>query len=250
MGQPMDTARVEDARARCESGEEASTVATINVLDREMYSEAEAARLLRVAQSTLNYWLEGGIRRGRTYKPILRTEPRGDRSVTWAEFIEAGLLREYRRTHQVPMAELRAFIDRLRDDLGVPYPLAHRRPYVADRKLLLEAQTAAGLDADFCLVAEVSGQLILTPPSQFFVDRVDWDGDVALGWRPHDDRRSPVRMTPEVRFGRPAVRGVSTDVLWEHAEAGEDIDELAKAFDLSPDDVHWALAYETSLRAA
>ena len=57
-------------------------------------------------------------------------------------------------------------------------------------------------------------------------------------------------MTPEIRFGRPAVRGVSTDVLWEHAEAGEDIDELAKAFDLSPDDVHWALAYETSLRAA
>jgi uncharacterized protein (DUF433 family) len=57
-------------------------------------------------------------------------------------------------------------------------------------------------------------------------------------------------MAPDVRFGRPAVHGVSTEVLWEHAEAGEDVDEMAQAFDLSPSDVRWALAYETSLRAA
>jgi uncharacterized protein (DUF433 family) len=57
-------------------------------------------------------------------------------------------------------------------------------------------------------------------------------------------------MTPEIRFGRPAVRGVSTEVLWEHAAVGEDVEELAEAFDLSPNDVHWVLAYETSLRAA
>jgi hypothetical protein len=37
----------------------------VSVLDQEMYTEAEAARLLRVPQSTLNYWLEGGTRRGR-----------------------------------------------------------------------------------------------------------------------------------------------------------------------------------------
>jgi hypothetical protein len=40
--------------------------------------------------------------------------------VTWAEFIEAGLLRMYRRDRSVLMAELRTFIDRLRrwHDLG------------------------------------------------------------------------------------------------------------------------------------
>jgi hypothetical protein len=117
----------------------------VSVLDREMFSEAEAARLLRVSQSTLNYWLEGGVRRGKTYKPVIRLEPRGDRSVTWAQFIEAGLLREYRRTHRVPMAELRTFIDLLRKDYGVPYPLAHRRPFVGEgRQLVLEAQRGFG----------------------------------------------------------------------------------------------------------
>jgi hypothetical protein len=32
------------------------------ILDRELYSEAEAARLLRLAPSTLHWWLEGGER--------------------------------------------------------------------------------------------------------------------------------------------------------------------------------------------
>jgi hypothetical protein len=31
---------------------------SVTVLDREMYTEAAAARLLGVAQGTLNYWLE------------------------------------------------------------------------------------------------------------------------------------------------------------------------------------------------
>jgi len=98
-----------------------------SVLDREMYNEAEAGRLLGVAQSTLHYWLEGGKRGGKYYRPIIREAPRSVRTVTWAEFVEAGLLREYRRK-QVPMVELRKFIDKLREVFGVPYPLADRRP--------------------------------------------------------------------------------------------------------------------------
>lgn len=221
-----------------------------SLLDREMFAEAESARLLRLAQSTLHYWLEGGERRGKTYKPIIRIEPSGTRSVSWAEFVEAALLREYRRTHNVPMAELRAFIDLLRDRYGVPYPLADRRPFVADRQLVFEAQDASGLDPDYCLVAAVRGQLILTPPSAEFFQRVTWEGDAAAGWRPHDDPHSPVLMAPDVRFGRPAIKGISTEVLWEHDEAGEDVEEIADAFNLVVDDVRWALAYETSLRAA
>jgi hypothetical protein len=43
---------------------------SVTVLDREMYTEAAAARLLGVAQGTLNYWLEGGERRGKLYRPL------------------------------------------------------------------------------------------------------------------------------------------------------------------------------------
>lgn len=223
---------------------------SVTVLDREMYTEAAAARLLGVAQGTLNYWLEGGERRGKVYRPVIRVEPRGDRAaVTWAEFLEAGLLREYRRRHNVPMAELRAFIDVVRGRYGVPYPLADRRPFIAGKELLSQAQETAGLAADFCLVAEVRGQLVLTSPADSFVRRVTWEGDTAAEWRPHDDPLSPVRINPDMRFGRPAIAGVATETLWEHEQAGESIEEIAEQFSMTPESVVWALAYETSARA-
>jgi uncharacterized protein (DUF433 family) len=149
------------------------------------------------------------------------------------------------------MAELRTFIDLLREELGVPYPLAHQQPFVSEgRQLVLEAQDASGLEADYCLVAVTRGQLILTPPAEAFVERVTWEGDIAAGWRPHDDPDSPVRMAPDIRFGLPSVKGISTAVLWEHVDAGEGIEEVAGAFDLAVSDIHWALAYENTLHAA
>src|SRR5512135_3160473 len=63
---------------------------SVTILYREMYTEAAAARLLRVAPSTLHWWLEG---RPPRYRPVIRMLPTGSRNVTWAEFVEAGLLR-------------------------------------------------------------------------------------------------------------------------------------------------------------
>jgi uncharacterized protein (DUF433 family) len=223
----------------------------VDVLDREMFTEAEAARLLRLPQRTLNYWLEGGDYRGRVYRPVIRVEPKGGHgAVTWAEFVEAGLLREYRQTHRVPMAELRAFIDQVRHEFGVPYPLAHQRPYVSGRELLAEAQDATGLDAGLCLVATVRGQYVLTPAADAFYKRVTWEGDAAAAWRPHDDPQSPVSIQPGMRAGRPAVKGISTEAVREHEQAGETVSDIAADFGLTDDDVLWALAYETSARAA
>ena len=222
----------------------------VSVLDREMYTEAEAARLLRVSQATLNYWLEGGERRGRIYQPVIRPEPRGSRApVTWAEFVEAGLLREYRREPQVPMAELRRFIDLLRDRYGIPYPLADRRPFVNERQLVVALQEKADLSPDFCLVAVVRGQQLLTPPAASFYDRVTWDENVASAWRPAADERSPVRIDPERRFGKPAVAGVSTAAIWEHVDGGEDEQEVADDFGIGLGDVRWAVSYEAGRRA-
>jgi uncharacterized protein (DUF433 family) len=224
---------------------------SVTVLDREIFSEAEAARLLRVAQGTVNYWLNDGKRRGRTYPPVIRCEPGDGRVVTWAEFVEAGLLRGYRRDLQVPMVEIRAFVDLLRARFEIPYPLAHALPFVGEGKQLVwDAQEETELDADFCLIAEVRGQLVLTPPSQVFFPRVNWIDDVAAAWRPADNPDSPVRIDPETRFGRPSIKGISTEVLWEHAESGASLDEIADDFDLDVADVRWAVSHESAPAAA
>lgn len=220
-----------------------------------MYSETEAARLLRVPPSTLNYWLEGGARRGKTYQPIIREQPKGGHApVTWAEFIECTWLRQYRRIDGVSMAELRAFITLLRKRYGVPYPLAHFKPFANQGQLVVvqKTQTEAGLDPQLCLVAEVSGQLVLTAPADAYVRRIEWDEkrDIPVAWLPHSDLDSPVRVDPEVRFGRPSIRGISTEVLWEQVEDGADVNDIADDYGLTVGDVRWAVSYETAARAA
>jgi uncharacterized protein (DUF433 family) len=148
------------------------------------------------------------------------------------------------------MMDLRDFIARLRDEMDVPYPLAHHRPFVSGKKLVERAQRGSGLSSDFHLVTQTAdGQLMLTPPGQSFVQRVVWEGDLAKGWRPHDDRRSKVRVFPDIRFGRPSVAGVSTRAIFEESEAGASIRELAEDFEISEADARWAVAYENSAAA-
>jgi hypothetical protein len=107
----------------------------VALLEREMYAEAEAARLLNVAQSTLHYWLEGKTGRGgRVHRPVIRQEPKGHgAAVTWAEFVEAGLAASVPPRAQGSAARAPAFIDLLRQRFDVPYPLADRRPYASGK---------------------------------------------------------------------------------------------------------------------
>ncbi|HUF14806.1 MAG TPA: hypothetical protein VMQ46_02845 [Acidimicrobiia bacterium] len=120
---------------------------TIEVLDRELYTIGEAARLLRVPASTLRWWLEGRDH----YPPVIRMEATGASTVTWGEFVEAGFLREYRKARSLQL--LRPVIDTLREEFDAPYPLAHFKPFVGPGlQLTLEAQRTADLPDDLAIV--------------------------------------------------------------------------------------------------
>jgi uncharacterized protein (DUF433 family) len=170
--------------------------------------------------------------------------------VTWAEFVEASLLRQYRRSHNVPMLELRNFIESLRQRLGVPYPLAHAKPFVSGKQLVIQAQIAAQVEAEFALVAEVSNQYVLASVAPGFYDRVTWEGDIATKWRPDGRDPSPVVVDPDVRFGAPSVGGISTEILREQDTAGETEEDLADTYGLTLAQVRWGLSFEMANEAA
>jgi uncharacterized protein (DUF433 family) len=57
-----------------------------------------------------------------------------------------------------------------------------------------------------------------------------------------------VRISPDVRFSRPAIKGISTETIWEQDEAGVAVEEIADGYQLAVTDVRWALAYENFQR--
>jgi uncharacterized protein (DUF433 family) len=212
-------------------------------LERPTYSLSEASRLLRVPTSTLRWWLEGR----RNYPPVLRLEPTGSTDVTWGEFVEAGLLREY-RDRDVPLQRLRPVIEILRERFEIPYPLAHFRPFVGvGRQLLFEAQQVTGLPAELGIVLElVGGQMVLDSRVEAFLHRIDFsDDEVQFAERIHPDgRTSPVVIDPTRSFGSPTLRGIRTDALAELVEAGEPPELIAEEYGLTPEELKAALAYE------
>ncbi len=221
---------------------------TVALLDRQVTSIGEAARQLQIPAGTLRSWLEGHRQGGRHYEPILRAAPTGATSVTWGEVVEARYLRAYRA--HVSMQRLRPFISALRAEFGVPYPLAHFRPFVdVNRQLVLRMQEQADLpDALWLVFVGTAGQLRINPAvTHEFLDRVDFgsgENDVALRIHPLGKDR-PVVIDPRVSSGAATVRGVRTQELAERVEAfGETPDEVAEEFGLDVSDVKAAIAYE------
>jgi uncharacterized protein (DUF433 family) len=182
---------------------------------------------------------------GDAHDPVLREEATVGSLVTWAEFVEARLLREYRKAG-VPLQHIRPFIRRVRERLGVPYPLAHYRPYIDDqRQLVYDLQQDVDLDERLYLVRPGAGdQLQLAPAVERFLKVVEFDPehDIVARILPFGSA-SRLAIDPEREFGQPQIAGVRADVIAETAEA-ESIAAAAVAWDIDEQDVRDALRWQ------
>jgi uncharacterized protein (DUF433 family) len=218
----------------------------LSLLERPVMTAREAARQLDIPATTLTHWLEGWMRAGTWYAPVLRDKPTGASEITWGEMVEARYLRAYRQ--RVSMQQLRRFIGGLRREFGLPYPLAHFQPFVGPgRRLLLELQDEAQLPLSMRMVYEVTtGQLILDGRVDDFLSRVTFeDAGERQAERMHPaGRNSPVVMDPRVGSAASTVRGTRTEVLAELADSDVPVEDIAADFHLPVAMVKAALSYE------
>jgi len=215
-----------------------------------VYGVSEAAGLLGLRSERARAWLDGYERQGVRYAPVIRTEPTGIEIVTWGEFVELGYLREYRRKG-VPLQRLRPVIDELRHEFQTPYPLATAKPFIYGKELVLELQEKNDIPRSIAMVISTGQTIALADEAMRFVKKVEFDppdeGEVR---RLHPAGvASPVVIDPLIRFGQPSVQGVATERLWELFDAGESLAEIAEGYDLTPDLVRAAAAYEEQQRS-
>lgn len=220
----------------------------VSILERPVYGIVEAAGLLGLRPDRVRAWLDGYERTGRVYEPVIRIERTGEDIVTWGEFVELGYLREYRR-NRVSMQRLRPVVDLLREEFETPYPLATTRPFIYDQELVLKAQQAVGLPAAIGIVIRSGQEIMMTPETNRFFKKVEFDPSGEARRLLPAGPASPVVIDPLVRFGRPSVAGVATERLWELYDAGEDLDEIAAVYELDLDAVRSAVAFEDQFRS-
>lgn len=219
------------------------------VLDRPLYSYAEAARLLRVPTETLRRWLEGATRAGVVYPPVIREYPTGSEAVTWGEFVEAGFLRGY-RSKRISLQKMRPFIEKARAQFDAPYPLAHFKPLIDHQRLVYDLQREAELAPALYLVNAEDDQMLWAEPVREFLERVEFDpiGSVCRFFP--FGLQTPVVIDPEVSFGIPQIKGIRTELVAESVAAGESEDDAAQSWGLGRKEVEAALEWERSIATA
>lgn len=223
---------------------------TTSILERPVYGLAEAARHLGLRSDRTRAWLDGYERRGVRYPPVIRPEPTGDDIVTWGEFVELGYLREYRHKG-VSLQRLRPVVDGLRTMYGTPYPLATAKPFMLGKELVLQLQQDNGIPLSIAMVVPSGQTILLADETNRFLRKVEFEpvdnGDARRLFPA--GRASPVVIDPLLRFGVPTVQGVATERLWELFDAGESMDQIATGYELPPDLVRAAIAYEEQQRS-
>jgi uncharacterized protein (DUF433 family) len=215
-----------------------------------MYTVAEASHHLHVPSATLRSWVVGRDYRAggavRRSRPLIHLPDTADGRLSFTNLVEAHVLRALRAQHQVPMKHVRRALD-----------YAERKCRI-DRLLIRpELRAAAGeiFLSEYGRLLNLSraGQLAMEMILEKFLRRLDRDvAGLPVRLYPFpgvEDSASDKRIVtidPLVSYGRPAIarKGISTAILAERVNAGEDLKDLAYYYDLSEEEIGEALVYE------
>lgn len=225
----------------------------VDLLQRPLYGLPQVDRILGLRSGTARRWIDGYDRGGKHYPPVVRDHSTGADIATWGEFVETRLLSEYRDAG-VPLIRMRPTIEKLREELNTPYPLASARTWlsVEGRELVRRIQDEVDLERPLALVVRTGQEILWTKPADDFRLSVEWSGE--------DDQAEPrllrpvhdiqqVVVDPTHGFGEPVVRngqvrGVRTEIIAELVRAGDTPDMIADLYDLPRHTVDAAVRYE------
>jgi uncharacterized protein (DUF433 family) len=219
-----------------------------DILTVPAYAMTEAARYLRVSPATLRSWFIGRpypTARGTSqFRPLLKPAQVEPATLSFANLIEAHVLRSLRTEHGVPLAAARQALTYAERELRIEHLLLREEFRTSGGALFLERfGELVNLSA--------SGQLAVRKLFQAHLARVEWGKlrsavplDPFVFGEAIDAK--PILIDPAIAFGRPVVDGafVSTRSILERIDAGESVADVARDYEVSIETVEEAVLFE------
>jgi uncharacterized protein (DUF433 family) len=207
------------------------------------YGIPEGARLARVQIRTASRWISGSGAegRGRLLKPDL--PPVGSRhALSFLDLIDLLVVGRFREVG-VSLQTVRRVHARLSQSLGTSHPFGHRRLLTDGQTIFMETLDHVG---DKHLEEVLSGQKAMPEVLKPYLRQIEYaeESQTAIRW----NIASGVVVDPNRSFGKPIVasEGTATFVLAQAFWAnGKDEDLVADLFDVSPEAVRQAIAFES-----
>jgi uncharacterized protein (DUF433 family) len=210
------------------------------------YSIAQAAHYLKIPAPTVRSWVLGRdyLRQSgkARFKPVIAMPSDPEHRISFRNLIELAALRALRTEHDFKLSAVRTALDYAARELGVNDLLASKDLYARPGELFLERYGQL-------ISLNRAGQLGIQALLQGLLRRIQWDNRLAVRFFPTLPSRpeaKSVMLDPKVSFGRPVLTrlGVSTAVIVDRINAGEDKAELSKDYGATDEEIMDALAYE------
>jgi uncharacterized protein (DUF433 family) len=217
--------------------------------DLPAYALAEAAHYLRLPTATLRSWVLGRhyptAEGSSEFPPLIRPASRRPPLLSFANLIEAHVLRSLRTEHGVSVKALRGALAFAEKSLGI-------------ERLLLRGELRAHAGKVFLdrygelIELSASGQLAMRRLFDEHLKRIEWDASkfpvrlypFVSGAAPSEER--PIVIDPRIAFGRPVVmrKAITTSIIAERIDAGETVEDVAADYDLGRSEIEQAILYE------
>jgi uncharacterized protein (DUF433 family) len=211
-----------------------------------LYSLGDAARLLRMPQSSVRYWLFG---RGNV-EPLIQRHLAEEHLLTFAELIELHFINTFRR-EGVSLQAIRKSAIRAARMFDAEFPFTAKRFDTDGKNIFATLENEA---TNKIHIEEMRhGQLVFVKFIRPMFRKLEYSGDgVGRFWPLHTKRTTGrVVLDPHRQFGQPidAETGVSTAVIANAVAAGDgqDVKTVAKWFEIPVEAVRAAIRFERSL---
>jgi len=220
------------------------------------YTIPDAAHLAGVPEPTLRSWVSGRsypTQQGSKYfAPLLERPDISLPLLSFVNVIEAHVLAAIRRSHGVPIRNVRPALDYVRERLDSAHPLAER---------IFETD---GLDLFIRQFGEVvnaskGGQLAIRDFIEAHLTRIEHNSHgQAVKLFPFVRRRDDIMpeeikeeprlimVDPRISFGKAVLHssGIPTAAIADRFQAGESITSIANDYDRKHEEIEEALRYE------
>jgi uncharacterized protein (DUF433 family) len=214
-----------------------------SVLNRRLYSYADADRIAAVSRGTSKRWIEGYTRKAvdgarASFPPVTPGRTVVGEGVSFFDLVEILAIGSFRDIG-FPVRTVRRIVEECQQLFGVEHPLSMLEFKASGRSIFVKKD---GVLRDVLKrKAQPAWDEILGP----FLEKLDYRDAVAHRYWPLGQGQ-PVVIDPEYGFGQPVVAGsgVRTEIVLERVRAGDANDEIAKDFGLSKAEVESAIQYE------
>lgn len=206
------------------------------------YGIPEASRFARVHVRTASRWITGtGAKQsGRLFKTDLPSI--GSRhALSFLDLVDLLVVGRFRE-EGVSFQTVRRVYAHMRESLGTPHPFSHRRLFTDGTTIFMQSLDHIG---DPSLHEVLTGQRAMPEILNPYLTQIEYGDDThtAVRW----NIAPGIVLDPARAFGKPIVasEGTTTFMLSQAYWAnGEDAEFVADLFDVSPESVRQAVAFE------